>query len=62
MSDAEIEAAETQVWIEFAVDCKYLSSETGRELYRSHDEILRTIVGMFNHPDTWIWTPPGKTR
>jgi four helix bundle protein len=34
LSDSEGEAAETQVWIEFAVNCKYLDPETGRELYK----------------------------
>src|SRR5262245_23152132 len=30
ISDAEAEAAETQVWLEFAVDCGYIASETAR--------------------------------
>jgi four helix bundle protein len=32
LSDAEAEAAETQVWLEFAVQCGYLEVEIGREL------------------------------
>lgn len=34
ISDAEAEAAETQVWIKFAVRCGYLDRETGGALYR----------------------------
>lgn len=54
LSDAETEAAETQVWLEFAVKCGYLPAESTRQLYREYDSVLRTIVGMINHPDTWV--------
>jgi four helix bundle protein len=54
LSDAEGEAAETQVWLEFAVKCKYLKREEAAPLYTAYDEILRTIVGMITHPETWI--------
>lgn len=54
LSDAESEAAETQVWIEFAVQFDYLDRDKAASLYQSYDEIIRTIVGMINHPETWI--------
>ncbi len=54
LSDAEAEAAETQVWIEYAVKCGYLPPVVGRPLYRAYDRIIRTIVGMINHPETWL--------
>jgi four helix bundle protein len=54
LSDAEAEAAETQVWLEFAVKCEYLDPEAARPLYQAYDEVLCTIVGMINHPETWV--------
>ena len=54
LSDSEGEAAETQVWLEFAVACAYLAREPARELYRTYNRLLRTLVGMINHPDTWV--------
>jgi four helix bundle protein len=54
LSDAEGEAAETQVWIEFAVKCGYLNRDPAEGFYRAYDEILRTIVGMITHPETWV--------
>ena len=54
LSDAETEAAETQVWVEFAVKCRYLSRDEGRTLYATYDDILGSIVGMINHPETWV--------
>lgn len=54
LSDSETEAAETQVWLEFAVKCGYLNRDEGRQLYITYDEIIATIVGMINHPETWV--------
>ena len=60
LSDAEAEAAETQVWLEFAVQCSYLQAETGRELYAAYDNILGKIVNLINHPEPWLL--PGAKR
>jgi four helix bundle protein len=54
LNDVEGEAAETQVWIEFAVQTGNAPRDACRKLYRTYDEILRTIVGMINHADTWL--------
>ena len=54
LSDAEAEAAETQVWIEFAVKCGYLPATRARALYTRYDQIIGTIVGMITHSETWL--------
>jgi four helix bundle protein len=54
LSDSESEAAETQVWIEFAVKCRYLDPSRAKTLYQAYDDVLRTLVGMITHPETWI--------
>ena len=54
LSDSESEAAETQVWIEFAVKCRYVDRDCAKTLYRQYDGVLRTLVGMITHPETWI--------
>jgi four helix bundle protein len=54
LSDAEISAAETQVWIEFAQRCAYLSDDRAKELEACYDRILGKIVTMLNHPEKWI--------
>jgi len=53
LSVAESEAAETQVWLEFAVECGYVQKEEARELYKSCAATIATLVGMINHPETW---------
>jgi four helix bundle protein len=62
LSDAEGEAAETQVWIEFAVGCDYLPRDVGRDLYHRYNRMIRTLVGMINHPETWVICQPVKSR
>ena len=54
LSDAESEAAETQVWVEFAVGCGYMQREVGIRLYRGYDEIVRMLVSMIMHPELWV--------
>ena len=53
LSDAETEAAETQVWLEFAVKCEYLDRDRGADLYKTYDRILGMLVAMINHPQNW---------
>ena len=60
LADRESEAAETQVWLEFAVNCEYLDKQTARELYRTYDRVLATLVGMATHLDKWTF--PTKTK
>lgn len=54
LSDAEDEAAETQVWLEFAVKGEYMTREQATDLYKAYTAIIRTLVGMINHPETWV--------
>ena len=54
LSDAKSEAAETQVWLEFATKCSYLQREHASHLYRSYDEILRMLISMINKPQSWV--------
>ena len=54
LNDAEAEAAETQVWLEFSVKCGYLDAEAGRELYATYDHILGKLVNMIIHPEQWV--------
>lgn len=54
LSDSEAEAAETQTWLEFAVKCGYLETNTARELYQTYDNILGKLVNMINNPSPWL--------
>ena len=54
LSDAESEAAETQVWLEFATKCGYMQPNRASQLYKGYDEILRMLVAMINRPQSWL--------
>ena len=54
LSDSEGKVAETQVHVEFAVKCGYLDERGRLSLSETYDAILGTIVGMINHPETWV--------
>ena len=54
LNDSESEAAETQTWIEFAVECEYLDKKTARELYRTYNLILGKIVSIISRPTPWL--------
>src|SRR5437879_13508829 len=49
LNEAEGEAAETQVWLEYAVRCGYVSTKVGRKLHRAYDGILGKLVNMGNN-------------
>jgi len=51
---SESEAAETQTWIRFAIECGYFSKEVGHELYQTYDHIIGKLVNMIINPTPWI--------
>ncbi len=54
LSDSEAEAAETQVWIQFAVECEYLPKDVAANLYREYDEIISMLVAMIRDSSKWV--------
>ena len=54
LNDAEAEAAESQVWLKFAVKCEYLDVEIARELYTQYNQVLGMLVKMTNNADKWL--------
>lgn len=54
LSDAESEACETQVWIEFAFKCRYLHDATRDELDQGYEQILSQLVRIIEEADKWL--------
>ncbi len=54
LNECEAESAETQTWIEFAVKCKYLDVEVGRELYGTYNQVLSGLVHIIKNPSPWL--------
>ncbi len=53
LSDADTEAAETQVWLEFSIKCGYIDQKIFDELNAAYDQIMGKLVKMLNRPDQW---------
>ena len=54
LSDAEGEACETQVWIEFARRCKYMEADVCKRLDTEYERIMGQIVRMIINVDKWL--------
>jgi four helix bundle protein len=54
LADADAEATKTQVWLDFARDCGYLSPEHHKGLAAQYEEIGMMLHGMMEHPESFI--------
>ena len=55
LSDSESEAAETQTWLDFALNCGYITKIEHHDLDETYDLILGKLVTMSLHPENWSW-------
>jgi four helix bundle protein len=62
LSDSETEAAETQVWLEFSIRCKYITESEYSELYSDYNRIIGKIVRMMDNPGPWLIKSSEKRR
>ena len=53
LNQSEGESAETQVWLEFAEACDYITSTVREELNTSYEQILGMLVNMIHNPEKW---------
>jgi four helix bundle protein len=51
MADADSEAAETQVWLDFARDCEYLSQKRHAELIIGYGDIGKMLGSVIAAPE-----------
>jgi four helix bundle protein len=54
LSDAEAEAAETQVWAEVAHRCGYWNQKTFTEIDNAYDKALAQLARMSSEPHKWL--------
>jgi len=51
LADADGEATETQIWLDFARDCGYLTVERHAELIRECEEVGKMLGSMMTMPE-----------
>jgi four helix bundle protein len=54
LNDSETECGETQVWLDFSLDCGYLAAEEHGELSRLNEEVSKLLWYMVQHPKKFI--------
>jgi four helix bundle protein len=54
MTDADGEATETSIWLDFALDCEYISKDQFDELQAKYLEIGRMLNSMANNPEKFL--------
>jgi four helix bundle protein len=53
LSDSEAEASETQVWLDYALECGYLPKDICNRIYQDYEKIIGMLVMMIYHPEKW---------
>jgi len=53
LSDSEAEAAETQVWLDYALECGYISSFNHDKFFKDYENTIGKLVNMINQPEKW---------
>lgn len=52
---SQAEAAETQNWLDFALECQYISQDEYSELNIKYDKILGMLVTMSKQAKDWTY-------
>jgi len=54
MSDADMENTETQVSLDFAIECKYITQENYQSLTKKSEEVGRLLNHMVENPEKYM--------
>lgn len=58
LTDCEAEAAETQTWLQLAVECGYVDRDAAKDLFGAYEEVLSLLVAMRRNPEKWLLPKP----
>lgn len=53
LSDSDAEAAETEVWLDFALRCGYLKETDHEQLRNDYNYIGAMLTNMMNNSESW---------
>jgi four helix bundle protein len=62
ITDAESEAEETRVWLQFAYGCGYLAGDEAKRIDDTFDHIIGQLVLMKQNPGSWSTGVPKGLR
>jgi four helix bundle protein len=47
------EEYETENWLDYSMDCRYIQIETHEKILREYDEVRKMLISMINNPEKW---------
>jgi len=47
------EEFETEVWLDYSKDCKYITDSIHSDMMNRYDEVRKMLISMINHPEKW---------
>ncbi len=53
-SDADMENSETQVWLDFSLECNFIDQNLYKKLFTKSEEIGRLINHMIENPEKYL--------
>ena len=53
LTDSLGEEFETEVWLDFSKDCKYIDNEIHETLLSEYHEVHKMLISMINNCDKW---------
>lgn len=53
LTDSLGEEYETEVWIDYSKDCKYIKTDQHDRLLNEYQEVRKMLISMITHPDKW---------
>lgn len=51
LTDADMENTETQIWLEFSLNCVYITDEVYKDKLKKSEEVGRLLQYMIDNPD-----------
>ncbi len=53
LTDSLGEEYETECWLDYTRDCKYIQTDTHERILSEYDEVRKMLISMINNPEKW---------
>jgi four helix bundle protein len=53
LTDSLGEEYETENWLDYTKDCRYIKEETHQRILSDYDEVRKMLISIINNPDKW---------
>lgn len=53
LTDSLGEEFETEDWLDYSRDCKYISASEYEQMISNYDEVRKMLISMINNPEKW---------